>query len=452
MIVRNEEKDLSGCLQAIAPVVDEIVVVDTGSQDRTVDTAKAYGARVCYFDWIDDFSAARNESIKCATGDYIIWLDADDRISKENQQKLAYLKKGFPPEKHTAFALQIICRSAAGQSVVYYQLRIFPNVKGVMFEGQIHEEIAPSLNRLGIGIVKENIQIVHTGYKNEKSLFEKAQRNLRILSSKIKGEQQTPKDYCRLAECYFGIRDYKRCLKYIKRARTAGSSANFYKKSYTMMADCYIQTGQADKAVQLLQYALKEYPGNWYMRYLMGATLTFSGKYKEAIPYLTKALDCRKTIEDFPVLSNIDARILYFLGRCLEATGRLQEAAEIYKSSITSEPNDLDALRSYGFLLSKIGRFQEAVEIFKLARKSAPKVDKGIWLALARLQLFENKPDQAIRLYSELLQAYPDDTDALKGIVRACRDTGNLDRLVCALNQLPKGLKISFETMGAVDE
>src|SRR5436309_6510407 len=88
MIVRNEEKNLRDALTPVAPVVDEMVVVDTGSTDGTRQVAAGLGARVFEFAWCDDFAAARNESLRCATGDWAFWLDADDRLDADNLQKL----------------------------------------------------------------------------------------------------------------------------------------------------------------------------------------------------------------------------------------------------------------------------------------------------------------------------------------------------------------------------
>jgi glycosyltransferase involved in cell wall biosynthesis len=91
MIVRDEEHNLGACLKSAADLVDEIVVVDTGSTDRTREIARRFGARVFDVAWVDDFSAARNESLRHATGDWIFTVDADDRIDAANHAKLKQL-------------------------------------------------------------------------------------------------------------------------------------------------------------------------------------------------------------------------------------------------------------------------------------------------------------------------------------------------------------------------
>ena len=88
MIVKNEEANLEACLRPVCGLVDEIVVVDTGSSDRTREIASDLGARVFDFPWCDDFSAARNESQRYARGEWVFWLDADDRVDEANVKKL----------------------------------------------------------------------------------------------------------------------------------------------------------------------------------------------------------------------------------------------------------------------------------------------------------------------------------------------------------------------------
>jgi glycosyltransferase involved in cell wall biosynthesis len=91
MIVKNEEVNLPKCLESVRGVFDEIVIVDTGSTDRTVEIARWFGARVFHFPWIDDFAAARNEALSHATGDYAFWLDADDVVEPDQVVKLRAL-------------------------------------------------------------------------------------------------------------------------------------------------------------------------------------------------------------------------------------------------------------------------------------------------------------------------------------------------------------------------
>jgi GT2 family glycosyltransferase len=98
MIVRDEEANLPACLASVAGLFDELVVVDTGSTDRTAEVARSFGARVFDFVWVDDFAAARNAALARARGDYAFWLDADDRLEPEHRERLGALLDRLRPD------------------------------------------------------------------------------------------------------------------------------------------------------------------------------------------------------------------------------------------------------------------------------------------------------------------------------------------------------------------
>src|SRR5207253_10885448 len=108
LIVKNEEKNLPGCLESLRGLFHEIIVIDTGSTDRTVEIARQYGAKDFELNWVDSFSAARNECLRHATRGWIFWMDADDRLDEANRQKLETLLSGLQNEK-LAFAMQCVC-------------------------------------------------------------------------------------------------------------------------------------------------------------------------------------------------------------------------------------------------------------------------------------------------------------------------------------------------------
>ena len=126
MIVKNEEGQIADCLAAIRSVVDEIIVVDTGSTDGTQEVAREMGAKVFEFPWKNDFSAARNESIRRATGQYILWLDADDRMDPEEIEKLRQIKSQLSPYRPKAYYLIIQSHALHEGVSSFYQMRLFP--------------------------------------------------------------------------------------------------------------------------------------------------------------------------------------------------------------------------------------------------------------------------------------------------------------------------------------
>jgi glycosyltransferase involved in cell wall biosynthesis len=189
MIVKNEEENLGDALADVTSFADEIVVVDTGSVDRTVEIARRFTPNLYHFKWIDDFSAARNFAISKATKKYQLWLDADDRITPEHQGYINSLKSMFDGKKAFYFVLQNHQKDAPPSSC--QQLRCTPLLPGIQFEGSIHEQIFPSAVRAGLGLVTTDIVIRHMGYMDLEARYAKARRNLEILEK----ERANGKDY-----------------------------------------------------------------------------------------------------------------------------------------------------------------------------------------------------------------------------------------------------------------
>src|SRR4051812_23215378 len=113
MIVKNEEANLAACLDGIVGLVSQMVIVDTGSTDRTREIATRYGAHIVEFPWIDHFAAARNTALPHVTGDWIFWLDADDRLDEDNRARLRTLFAGLG-EENAAYVMKCRCLEASG--------------------------------------------------------------------------------------------------------------------------------------------------------------------------------------------------------------------------------------------------------------------------------------------------------------------------------------------------
>ena len=183
MIVKNEEKNLPRCLDSIKDFADEIIVVDTGSSDKSVEIAKSYGAKIGYFKWNNNFSDARNASLEMATKDWILFLDADEEISKEEFIKLKNTINTTPLEAFHCRLVNIIQNTNIGDAIV---LRTFKNNPNYRFRGKMHEQIIFSIQEVSgessIGL--SDIKITHYGYDPQVSDMDlKQKRNLELLES-----------------------------------------------------------------------------------------------------------------------------------------------------------------------------------------------------------------------------------------------------------------------------
>ena len=151
MIVRDNEDTLESSLLSIKPWVDEMIVVDTGSLDRTREIAERLGAKVSSFPWIDDFSAARNASLERAQGEWIFWMDSDDTIPAECGRRLRELAYAENPEDVFGFVMQVHCPTGetADDYTAVDHVKLFRNDPRLRFEGRIHEQVLMPIRLLG---------------------------------------------------------------------------------------------------------------------------------------------------------------------------------------------------------------------------------------------------------------------------------------------------------------
>lgn len=186
MIVKNEEETIGRCLSGVAEACDEIIIVDTGSNDKTKEIAGKYTDKIYDFAWDDDFSAARNFSFSKATGDFILWLDADDVLTFEELEKLLDFKKTLS-EKDDVVLMRYECAFDEDGNAVFffYRERIFRRAKGFLWKGRVHEAVEYSGN-----MRYSDIAIKHFSAKTEYS-----DRNLKIYEKqKASGELFSPRD------------------------------------------------------------------------------------------------------------------------------------------------------------------------------------------------------------------------------------------------------------------
>ena len=187
MIVRNEEKYLEACLKSVVGVADELIIVDTGSTDSTVEIARRHGARIITHASENDFSAARNVALESAAGVWILVLDADEELSRESGEKMP----GFV-ETSQADGVEVIVRSEMPETdVLKYEdmgiVRLFRNRKEYRYTLPVHEQIRGSIEKNGGRIERSDLMIVHHGYSKKlvQGAVDRGERNLVILQEAL---------------------------------------------------------------------------------------------------------------------------------------------------------------------------------------------------------------------------------------------------------------------------
>jgi tetratricopeptide (TPR) repeat protein len=266
MIVRNSSRTLSACLESIRPWVDEMIIVDTGSTDDTVEIATSFSARVFHFPWCDHFAAARNESLKHVSHPWVFWMDSDDVISADNGQALRALGSRPPQEIPRCFVMQVVCpASAAGgcyDITTVDHVKMFPSHPEIRFEWRIHEQILPSIRRLGGEVEWTEIQIVHAGAdQSREGRFRKYERDLRLLELDLRDRPDHPFVLFNLGMTYVDMEDFEAARGPLERCLTlADPDESHLRKAYALLVGTYCQLGLVDKAKELCQQGRTLYP------------------------------------------------------------------------------------------------------------------------------------------------------------------------------------------------
>jgi glycosyltransferase involved in cell wall biosynthesis len=245
MIVKNEEETLARCLESACDLADEIVIVDTGSTDKTKEIAARYTPRVYDFAWIDNFSAARNFAFSKGTGDYLMWLDADDVILPEDAAHFETIKKTLPADVDTVMLKYNIAFDEDGKPTFsYYRERILRNCAMARWEGAIHEVIAPF----------GHIQYLQGAVTHKRKPHSDPLRNLKIFERLLAaGKTLSPREQFYYArELYYNARYADAATRF---ERFLGDGKGWIENNIEacrVLAQCYNALNQPSDALRAL--------------------------------------------------------------------------------------------------------------------------------------------------------------------------------------------------------
>jgi len=254
MIVKDEGKYLRDCITSVSGIVDDIVIVDTGSTDNTIEIAKEFGARIFHFPWINDFAAARNFALDHTDNGWILYLDADERLSPSSVKELKKITSSFPSKAYHCNVISLSEKDTPSQVMMYP--RLFPARKSVRFVGKVHEQIEDSIHRNKIPILISKIEIIHIGYNlPREELKLKAKRNLQLLFEEYKNNPSAYISY-QIAQTY-GVLNDPIAEKYFGEAIEKGLDRNEYKSiAYRFMAIKNAERSNIKKAEELILLSL----------------------------------------------------------------------------------------------------------------------------------------------------------------------------------------------------
>lgn len=304
MIVKNEENTIARCLMSIRSLVDEMIVVDTGSADRTKEIALAYGAKVYDFPWTNNFSEARNYGLSKASGKWILILDADEVISLKDHEVLKRLIKS---SRYQKIAYSFTTRNYVPHVIVGWiendglyreeagtgwfpgeKVRLFPNMDGAKFENLVHELVEPSLKREGIVIKKCDIPIHHYGKLNRGKTVTKGESYYEL--GKIKYAEKKVKDARAIYELAMQATELEKHAEALEWWKQLIDIEPNSPKVYYFLGNSYFRLGKYEDAISSFKKSLVLEPETQDTIILYAQSAICAGKPEEAISYIEKLL------------------------------------------------------------------------------------------------------------------------------------------------------------------
>lgn len=367
MIVKNEAENLPRCLDSIKHAVDEIVMLDTGSIDNTIDIARSYGARVAEFKWQDDFAEARNEALKQVTGDWVLVLDADEVLTTPVVPLLKQLMN-----RKEALVINLV-RHEIGATQSPYSLvsRLFRRHPTIQFSRPYHAMIDDSVAKL---LQKEpdwqvlncaDVAILHYGYapgtiasrdklKTAKSMMEGAWR----------ANPEDPYVCSKLGALYVQMDDFPKGIQLLERGLRSFSTP-----TAPILYELHYHLGIAYS--RLKQYPLAEQHYQTATQQPLLDCLKL-GAYNNLGNLLKGKGDLANAQKTYQTCLEIDPNFAighYNLGMTLKAAGQLEAAITHYQTAIQLDPNYAEAYQNLGVVLLKLGRVSESLPAFQQAIK-----------------------------------------------------------------------------------
>ncbi|MDO8142609.1 MAG: tetratricopeptide repeat protein, partial [Candidatus Brocadiales bacterium] len=415
MIVKNEEKFLAQCLKSIRDAVDEIIIVDTGSTDRTVEIAQSFGAKVYHHPWRNSFSEARNHSLNYATCDWILQIDADEAL---DQADIPLLHKLIQTDSYNAVYVAIYSDLPGGQSKHYYT-RVFRRGKA-QFEGIVHNQLILEGNAL-----PSEIRFYHYGYNlSNDEMQKKYKRTGDLLRKQL---VENPNNIFALANL---IRNYRNEYNFekvielgekglsIPVSQTDADSRNQRLRIYVDLAYALLNTNQLDRAEEICKEAIHENPDSLDILYVMGDILSRKEEFDDAINcfkkyILTKDKESRNPTCNLRIVDTYyyEHKAYNNIGECYNRLGLINKAELAYQKAVELNNKEPLYYTNLAHLYASQHRFQEVENIANTAVILGI-ANHPLYLLLGKAQVMQGKTDEAITTFKQFIQKSRNDLNA----------------------------------------
>ncbi len=337
MIAKNEEKYIDRCLQLLSPYNFEIIVVDTGSTDHTVEIARRYTSKVFHFDWINDFSAARNFSISKATNDWILVIDCDEFLETIDINKI---DKAIRQNPHGAGMLirnnpyNTGSRSGDAAGILTERVARLFSKQEYHYAGIIHEQVVRIDGRDSI-FFHIPLSCYHEGYVNQVVTAEKASRNLELLLLDLEKRGPDPYTYYQIGKSYVALKDTENACHYygLGLSFDVNPQLEYVQTMVESYGYCLLELKRYEEALQF-QNIYDEFATRADFPFLMGLIYMNNAMFEAAIAEFKKAV----TFHTYAVEGVNSYSAYYNIGIIYECTGNFSQAKDYYKRCGNFEP------------------------------------------------------------------------------------------------------------------
>lgn len=473
LIVKDEERVLERCLKSLQGMVDEIVLVDTGSTDRSKEIAARFGAVIGDFAWNDDFAAARNYALALATGNWILWIDADEEMVPES---LAAIRSAIVRPQFGGYDIEIINFLDAGSNGDQFRhcpTRLFQNLPGVSFTGRIHEQVNPSLQELGFAWARlDGAVILHHGYRpdimDQKS---KIVRTIALLEREVREDPGNSFQWFNLANAYLVAERFEDSMQAGRFSVELLPAKNgFAVNAYSVLMQALVATKRFKDALTVSEDAKKKGLGCLQISFEACNALLSAGLLDEAMVEAREMLAYAWTegsSGDIGIFTH-KRHVLY--AQILCAKGEWDAALEQCDLSMEAAPDYLPAQFVKGQVLELQGRLEEARSMFEKSTRDPACFQPAI-LGIYRTLASQGKIAEGAALYKQVWEMNVADVDSWLRWKHTVEETGDAKavlscfeafathhqvtaeflvdwgRLAVAVSDTPQALKLFAEAM-----
>ncbi|MBW7898071.1 SPBc2 prophage-derived glycosyltransferase SunS [Candidatus Brocadiaceae bacterium B188] len=406
MIVKNEEKFLAQCLTSIKDAVDEIIIVDTGSTDKTIEIAKSFHAKIYHHPWKNSFSDARNHSLSYAKCDWILQIDADETLDQED---IPLLHKLICRDSYNAIFVAIYSELPGGLSKHYYT-RIFRRGKAY-FEGIVHNQLIFE----GASFQSE-IRFYHYGYNlTEQEMKNKYKRTGDLLRRQLVGDPDNLFIMTNLIRNYRNEFNFNKVIELgekglkLSESQTDSNSKNQRQRIYIDLVYAFINTNQLDKAEKICTEAIKENHDSLDILFVMGEVSLRKEKFNDALIYFKKYLIIKDRENKEPAFNLFIVDAYYYehkaydnIGVCYEKLNLFDEAEAAYKKAISLNSEEPLYYSNLAQLYLAKKNVEKAEDITNSAISNGIAND-SIYMLAGQIQSLLKKPYQAINTMRQLI-------------------------------------------------